>query len=374
MKKKKVLIDVTLTIPNNEYISGIGKSVFWLVDALNKIEPASIPFAIELYAVGIKSIGFNFYNWKFKHHVIPIPSSISIGKINLVCIFRNLFIEHDLLYIPCFTDYYFKNEKTVATYHDLDFYNKSSDFKKKTLYHTTAAHSSGIACCSKFTESEVLSHIPEARSKTKVIYWGCDLNLFREVSKDMLSTVLEKYGIFHRYFFACSCNTPRKNIKNALQAFKLYKINNPQSDYIFVLLWGNPPKSLIEEFQDEINGGLIRFLPFITDEELVTLYNGAALTVYVTRLEGFGFPILESFACGTPVMTCKNSSLVEIGGEAAIYVGEDNINQMAETFSLIEENKFDMERFHVCRKQQLKKFDWLNCARDYIDFFNKNLK
>ena len=55
----------------------------------------------------------------------------------------------------------------------------------------------------------------------------------------------------------------------------------------------------------------IIYVANVSDEDLVALYNGANCTMFPSRYEGFGFPILESYACGTPVMTCRNSSLEE---------------------------------------------------------------
>ena len=130
--RKKVLIDVTSTIPRKgSYISGIGKSTYWLIDALNK--KADIPFDIELCATGIKSIGFDFYNWHFKHHVIPVPKSLHVGKTNVACLWRNCIIKHDLFHIPHIVDYVQKNEKYVSTFHDLDAYSICQDERKKRI-------------------------------------------------------------------------------------------------------------------------------------------------------------------------------------------------------------------------------------------------
>ena len=91
----------------------------------------------------------------------------------------------------------------------------------------------------------------------------------------------------------------------------------------------------------------IIFLSYVSDETLLSLYNGASVTLFPTLSEGFGFPILESFACGTPVMTCRNTSLPEVGGDVALYVGENDIDEMVDVMRLFENMKYDTEEFNI---------------------------
>lgn len=113
-------------------------------------------------------------------------------------------------------------------------------------------------------------------------------------------------------------------------------------------MWSNPPQDILQTYAKEISDLKIVFLKYVSDEYLRSLYNGATLTMYPSRSEGFGFPILESFACGTPVMTCRNSCLQEIGRDVALYVGEDNVDEMVDVMKYFEKNLFNMELFKKC--------------------------
>ena len=370
---KKVLIDVTSTVPNKKsYISGIGKSTYWLINAINSLPKSVIPFDIELCSVGLKSIGFDFYDWRFKHHVIPVPQSLRFGIYNAPSLWRNSFMRYDLFHQPAIIDFILNNENVISTFHDLDLYEKTNNKLIRDLHERMANQCKGIVCCSEFSKYEVVEKIGITPEKIKVIYWGCDRDLFKKKGKEEIDKVLVKYGIRQPYFFACSCSNPRKNIESALAAFRKFLTNNPM--HIFVLAWGNPRKELLEEYNSEIERGKIIFLPFINDEELVSLYNGASMSIYVTRKEGFGFPILESFACGTPIMTCKNSSLEEVGKDAAIYVGEDDIDQMAAVMMIFERKEYDYSDFRKRSNSVLASFSWENCACEYIDFYKKMLR
>ena len=369
---KKVLIDVTSTVPNKKsYISGIGKSTYWLINAISSLPKSEIPFDIELCTVGIKSLGFNFYNWRYNHHVIPVPQSLRFGQTNAPCLWRNLFLKYDLFHQPAIYDYISNTEKVVSTFHDLDVYEKTDNKRIRSLHEKMASQCQGIVCCSEFSKKEVVEKLGIAPEKVCVIYWGCDRELFRKKSKEDIDKVLVKYDIKRPFFFACSCSNPRKNIESALAAFKKFLIINPR--HIFVIAWGNPRKELLEQYKFEIEQGKIIFLPFINDEELVSLYNAASMSIYVTRKEGFGFPILESFACGTPIMTCRNSCLEEVGKDAAIYVGEDDIDQMTSVMMSFEKQEYDYNDFQKKSNSVLTSFSWENCACEYINFYKKML-
>lgn len=370
--KRKILIDVTTTIPKlNSYISGIGKSTYWLIKAMDKIDKEKIPFNIELCAYGLKSVKFDFYNWNFKHHRILIPQECHINGKKIDCIYRNLFLNYDLYHIPQIIDDVSKKENFVSTFHDLDAYSLSDNIKYKELYYNIAHQSKRIVCCSEYSKKEVVERLDIAPEKIDVIYWGCDRELFRKKDSQEIVEVLRKFRIDRPYFFSCSCNNPRKNIETALAAFRKFLTYKPE--HIFVLAWGNPKKDLLDMYAPEIEKGQIMFLPFTTDEELVTLYNGASMSIYVTRKEGFGFPILESFACETPIMTCRNSCLEEVGKNAAIYVGEDNIDEMVDVMLAFERNVYDRKKFLKESSDVLSCFSWEKCAYEYIDFYQKTL-
>ena len=84
-------------------------------------------------------------------------------------------------------------------------------------------------------------------------------------------------------------------------------------------------------------------------------------------------PILESFACGTPVMTCRNSSLPEVGQDAAIYVGEDGIDEMVDVMRMYESASYDIGLFQTKSEAVLNQFSWDNTAKRCIEVYDKCL-
>ena len=131
-------------------------------------------------------------------------------------------------------------------------------------------------------------------------------------------------------------------------------------------MWSNPPQDILQTYAKEISDLKIVFLKYVSDEYLRSLYNGATLTMYPSRSEGFGFPILESFACGTPVMTCRNSCLQEIGRDVALYVGEDNVDEMVDVMKYFEKNLFNMELFKKLVMKRWKKMYLIHGLKKYM--------
>ena len=365
---KTVLIDVTSTIPNKNkgYISGIGKSTYWLINSLNKIN--NLPFNIELCTNGLKNLNFNYYNWKFKHHKIPCPSSLHIFDLDIKALWRNNFLKYDLYHIPSNIDYTLKNESFVTTIHDCDRFTTTENLNIINKYLHTAKYSRGIVTCSEYSKKEIVEFLKVDPEKVSVIYWGIDRSLFNQ---NIDKSNIKKFNIDRPYFFACSCNAPRKNIITALRAFKKFLTYNPE--HIFVLSWGTPPIDIIKEFSNEIENKQIIFLPYVSDDELVSLYNEASLSIFISRKEGFGFPILESYACNTPIMVCRNSCIEEIAQDAGIYVGENNIDEIVDIMLMFENSKFNFEDFEKRKNNILKKFTWKKTANEYINFYNKHL-
>jgi len=126
------------------------------------------------------------------------------------------------------------------------------------------------------------------------------------------------------------------------------------------------PQKLREEYKDEILSRKLIILPKISDEELARLYSGAMASFLISSYEGFGFPILESFACGTPSVTCRNTSQEEIGGEYAFFVRERNVEDTVNAMKFfIINGKGDCEKLH----NYALTFNWRDAAEKYIRMY-----
>lgn len=111
---------------------------------------------------------------------------------------------------------------------------------------------------------------------------------------------------------------------------------------------------------------LISIRGFVETNELVELYNQAKVYVQPSVYEGFGLPVLEAMACGTPVICGKNSSLQEIGGDAATYADVTNVDELSLAIATAKATGKETS--------QAKKFSWEKCAKETYDIYNRIIK
>jgi hypothetical protein len=104
----------------------------------------------------------------------------------------------------------------------------------------------------------------------------------------------------------------------------------------------------------------------LDDDELRAAYGGAHALLYPSRYEGFGMPVLEAMACGAPVITCRNSSIAEIAGDAVLFVGEDDPGGMAQAIERLWDPKV-REEFISRGAAQALKFSFADMARKVAD-------
>ena len=359
----KVLINVNSTcLPtigsHVGYISGVGRSTENLVKALSRMHDPEME--VQTILESHRYWGKYTLNHGLRHHWTFLPYRYS-------GLFRK-FLTYDLYHYPDnFHASYYPGEKFLITIHDTIQYEdaiREQNEGNMRQIEKNVADCLGIITCSEYSKKQILSHFDVQPEKISVIPWGVDMDMFRVKTQEDIKGTLSSLGITQPYFLAVSCREERKNIRMLLKAFRTYAAKHQTT---LVLIWGNPPASILQEYEPEIQQGRIRFIDYVTDQQLVDLYNGAKATLFPSRQEGFGFPILESYACGTPVMTCRNSSLMEVGGDFACYVGEDDVEGMASAMS--ELDLLDKQAFQERIQPYVFGFSWEKTGEKYLNLY-----
>ncbi|MEH2150759.1 FkbM family methyltransferase [Nostoc sp.] len=182
-----------------------------------------------------------------------------------------------------------------------------------------------------------------------------------------------KYGITKPYFILVGGGSGYKNSILFFQGFS--KLVN---SYGFDIICTGSGGLLAPEFRANTSGSIVHMLQ-LSDEELATAYSGAMALVYPSKYEGFGMPVLEAMACGCPVITCPNASIPEVVGDAAIYVNDNDVDELANALCEVQKPSI-RNSLITAGLAQAKKFSWTKMAQTvsstliYATLLSLNLK
>jgi glycosyltransferase involved in cell wall biosynthesis len=169
---------------------------------------------------------------------------------------------------------------------------------------------------------DVVHFLRVERERIHVIPMGCEPR-FRPAEEPGRAAMLRRrYNLPERYILFVGTLEPRKNVQTLLRAFAQLIAEVPQDGLTLVIAggdgWGGADyRSTVDALKLHRH---VRFAGFVEDDHLPDLYRGALLFVYPSLYEGFGLPVLEAMACGTPVITSDRTSLPEVAGDAALLV------------------------------------------------------
>lgn len=158
------------------------------------------------------------------------------------------------------------------------------------------------------------------------------------------------------YFFYCGALSPRKNILRSIRAF-LSVADQIEQDFVLVsgASWHDAEvRSLIAEHR----GGRIHLHPYVSEKELVALYQNADALIYPSLYEGFGLPILEAQASGCPVLTSSVTSCPEVAGQGAIIVDPRSVAEIAEGMLQLGRDGELREALRRRGRENLRRYSW----------------
>jgi len=119
--------------------------------------------------------------------------------------------------------------------------------------------------------------------------------------------------------------------------------------------------------------GRVHLTGFVSREELVALYNLASFCVYASHYEGFGLPIVEAMACGTPVLTSSVSCMPEVADDAALLVDPSDDDALAAAMERLLDDRGLCERLRAAGLERSRRFTWEEAAARTLDTYRKAL-
>jgi len=273
-----------------------------------------------------------------------------------------------------------KNLRTVVTVHDLAFkrfpqYFPKGDLRKlNVLSDHSIANATKLIAVSESTKRDILEFYPKRKeSDIKVIHHGFDHALFfsEEEANDEgdFEFISKTYNLKPKtYLLYVGAIQPRKNLETLVEAFE--KIKRTGCDLKLVIagekawMW----ERILERIESSPAKDDIILTGKVPFNQLPVLYRNAKIFVFPEKFAGFGIPILEAFASGTPVVAAHNSSLLEVGDGAALYFETENSDDLwAKIESVIADD--DMrKKMIVLGRERAKEFSWEKCAQETLEW------
>jgi glycosyltransferase involved in cell wall biosynthesis len=252
-----------------------------------------------------------------------------------------------------------RGDRAVVTVHDLgwqvhpELYNRRLRIMYAGLFPWVRRRADRFIAVSRYTADDLVRRAGIAASKIDVIYHGLD-PVFTARRRELAPVPADS-----PYVLAVGGVSPRKNTRRLIQAFSRWRGRGSHRSRYRLLITGT---SLDLELAN--GSGLpdgVSLLGYVDKAELPGLYAGAAAFLYPGIYEGFGLPIIEAMACGTPVVTSQTGAAPEIAGGAAILVDPfqvESIEAGLDQAVLPDE----ADRLRELGRQRARGFEWSAAA------------
>jgi glycosyltransferase involved in cell wall biosynthesis len=177
------------------------------------------------------------------------------------------------------------------------------------------------------------------------------------------NSVIERLGLAGRKFMiSVGANSSNKNIEVLVAAFNRAKLDNT-----LLVLTGKRDPAVFGRLKD-FDSDLVRNVGQVNDAELRALYEHALALVFPSRYEGFGLPPIEAMSCGCPVIVSDQPALVEVGGDAALHCGMDDIAGLAQLMREVDGRPELRARLAQAGRARAGLFTWAATARRLLDY------
>jgi|SRR3989344_1777788 len=250
---------------------------------------------------------------------------------------------------------------TVVAIMDLGFLQTpeqftSKDFNQlKSWTEYSVKQASRIITISQYTQGDIFKYYGR---NSEVIYPGYDQKLFKSTRN---LKVLKKYKVTQPYIFFIGSLRPSKNIEGLIKAFHQSKLPH---QLVIAGKKGWLYGEIFKTVKDLKLEDRVIFTGFVDEPDVPVLMANAEAFVMPSFFEGFGIPVLEAMACGTPVVVSRIASLPEVAGDAGIYVNPHDIASISTGLATaIGPKRTDFIKLGLA---QAKKFSWSSCAKQTL--------
>jgi glycosyltransferase involved in cell wall biosynthesis len=284
----------------------------------------------------------------------------------------------DLYFGTNFFGVFHPSFKTIITVHDMSHVHYPREtyppmYRKLTKnLPQDASRAHAILADSESTKHDTMTYLGVPPAKVHVIYSGVS-RLFRPIASEAERAVCRRrYALPTRFLLYLGTVEPRKNVLRLLEAFRLLSAD-PRFQHHLVMAGGRGWRdtSIQRTLASFPQRTRIVLTGWVEQADLPALYSMADVFVYPSLYEGFGLPVVEAMACGTPVITSNVSSLPEVAGDAALLVDPRSTDSIALAVRRLIEDPGLTESLRKKGLNRARLFSWESSARRALEIFTR---
>ena len=264
--------------------------------------------------------------------------------------------------------------RRVVTFHDVTFllmaerYPLSRRLYMEAVTRASARLADGIIVPSRAVRDDVMRRLGVSKERIVVIP-EAPAARYRPAEAGEIARVRRKYGLPQRFILSVGSLEPGKNRRRLLHALRGARASG--FDYALAIAgqpaWRHEDEPALAERLGIADA--VRFLGYVPDEDMPALYSGATLLAFPSLYEGFGLPVLEAMACGTPVLTSQGSATEEVAGGAAALADPRSQSSIEGALVRLLADDGERSRLRDLGLERAAQFSWERTARDTLSVY-----
>lgn len=277
----------------------------------------------------------------------------------------------DVLFSPSYMTPARSPIPTVVTIHDITYevnqqwFSPKERLKMRTLTKLAAIKAHQIIAVSETTKADIIKHYKVEENRIEVIYEAADPGFIKIDDEDKLKECRKRYKLETPFILYVGSIFSRRNVPTIIKAIKILKEGGRELKLVLI---GEERSFPAVDIQGTIwKTGVdkeVTWLDYVDEDDLIKLYNIADVFVYPSSYEGFGLPVLEAMACGTPVVTATGSSLGEVVKDAAVLIDKpEDPEELANAIALVIDDPPLAASLSEKGMKRAGEFSWESAAR-----------
>ncbi len=314
-------------------------------------------------------IARDFFSSQSNVHVRPIPFPRLWTHLRLSL--EMLTHPPDLLFVPAHVLPPIRPRRTIVTIHDLGHLHFPETHPRlQRTYHAWATQwnvhaASHIFADSEATQRDIIQLCRVDPEKITVVYPAYDTDLFHPVGDPaLIQTTRARLHLDGDYVLSIGTLHPRKNYGRLVQAFS--KMTADIDKLVIVGKRGWMYEQIFSEIEKLGLESRVQFLDYVPPADMPALISGARMLAFPSLHEGFGLPVLEAQACGTPVVCSMTSSLPEAAGDGALLVDPCDVSALAAAMDRMLNDRALRAKIIANGFKNIQRFSWESGARQVL--------